>query len=123
MRNTGSSLPSSVVFFSLIVGTTLAGIAGALLALPIAAAVLMLVEELRVELPGETTQPEDIEQRQKDAHVEREYERRAESLPAEQAAAVAVEISHERKKEEGKAEKAEAESPEKTAAPPPKQTT
>jgi predicted PurR-regulated permease PerM len=111
-------LPSSVVFFSLIVGTTLAGIAGALLALPIAAAVLMLVEELRVELPGETPQPEDIAQRQKDAHTEREYERRAESLPAEQAAAVAVEISHERKKAEGDAEKAEAESPEKTAGTP-----
>ena len=45
-------LPSSVVFFSLILGTALAGIIGALLALPMAAAVLMLVEELRVELPG-----------------------------------------------------------------------
>ena len=102
-------LPSSVVFFSLIVGTTLAGIVGALLALPIAAAVLMLVEELRVELPGETMQPADIEQRRKDDHTEQEYERRAESLPAEQAAAIAVEISGERKKTEGEAEKAPAE--------------
>ncbi len=111
-------LPSSVVFFSLIVGTTLAGIVGALLALPIAAAVLMLVEELRVELPGEATQPEDIEQERKDHHTEREYERRAESLPAEEAAAVAVEIAHERKKEEGEAEKEEAEAKEKAAQPP-----
>jgi predicted PurR-regulated permease PerM len=108
-------LPSSVVFFSLIVGTTLAGIAGALLALPIAAAVLMLVEELRVELPGETIQPEDIEQRRKDDHTKQEYERRAENLPAEQAAAVAAEISGDRKKAEVAAQKAAAEADAKAA--------
>ena len=34
------------------------GILGALLALPVAATVMMLVEELRVELPGEQEQPE-----------------------------------------------------------------
>ncbi len=112
-------LPSSVVFFSLLVGTTLAGIAGALLALPIAAAVLMLIEELRIELPGETTQPEDIEQRRKDDHTEQEYERRAESLPAEQAAAVAVEISGERKKAEVETEKTQAADSNGKAAPPP----
>ena len=50
-------LPPSVVFFALIVGVTLAGIAGALLALPIAATVLMLVKELRVELPGRRFSP------------------------------------------------------------------
>lgn len=96
-------LPSSVVLFSLILGTTLAGIVGALLALPLAAAVLMLVEELRVELPGETMQPEDHEQRREDIRSEREYERRAESMTAGEAAAVAVEISGTRKKEEGEA--------------------
>jgi predicted PurR-regulated permease PerM len=97
-------LPSSVVLFSLILGTTLAGIAGALLALPLAAAVLMLIEELRVDLPGETMQPEDIEQRREDVRSEKEYERRAESMTAGEAAAVAVEISGTRKKEEGDAE-------------------
>ncbi|MBC7366391.1 MAG: AI-2E family transporter [Undibacterium sp.] len=101
-------LPSSVVFFSLLLGTTLAGILGALLALPIAAAVLMLVEELRIELPGESVQPKDVEQRRQDHHAEREYERRAESMPAAQAAAIAVEISGERKKAESEAEKAPA---------------
>jgi len=111
-------LPSSVVFFSLLLGTTLAGIVGALLALPVAAAVLMLVEELRIELPGETMQPEDVEQRRQDHHTEREYERRAESMPAEQAAAIAVEISGERKKAEGEAEKALAEANAKSATPP-----
>ena len=101
-------LPSSVVFFSLIVGTALAGIAGALLALPIAATVLMLIEELRVELPGESVQPEDLEQRRQDDHTEREYVRRAESLPAAEAAAVAVEISGDRKRAEVAAGKATA---------------
>ena len=93
-------LPSSVVFFSLIVGTAIAGLAGALLALPMAAAVLMLVEELRVELPGETVQPEDVAQQQADSRSEQEYERRAESMPASQAAAIAVEISGKRKMDE-----------------------
>lgn len=99
-------LPSSAVFFSLLLGTSLAGIAGALLALPLAAAILMLIEELRVELPGEAIQPEDIVQRQEDHRAEKEYERRAESLPAKEAAAVAVKIADEAKTEEREGEKA-----------------
>jgi len=109
-------LPSSVVFFSLLVGTALDGIVGALLALPIAAAILMLVEELRVELPGETVQAKDIEQRLEDDRTEQEYERRAESMPAEQAAAIAVEISGERRKEEDENDKAEKTPPENPTA-------
>lgn len=101
-------LPSSVVFFSLIVGTALAGLVGALLALPLAAAMLMLVEELRVELPGEAVQPEDVAQQREDDRIEQEYERRVEHMPAVVAAAVAVEISGERKKAEVAAEEAEA---------------
>jgi predicted PurR-regulated permease PerM len=46
-------LPSSVVLFSLLAGGVLGGIVGALLGLPVAAAILMLIEELDVELPGE----------------------------------------------------------------------
>jgi len=111
-------LPSSVVFFSLIVGTTLAGIAGALLALPLAAAVLMLLDELRVELPGETVQPEDLEQRRKDDHTEREYHRRADRMPAAKAAAVAAEISGDRKKADVAAEKGDANLDVKAAPPP-----
>jgi hypothetical protein len=34
-------------------GGTLMGLLGALLALPVAATVMMVIEELRVELPGE----------------------------------------------------------------------
>jgi predicted PurR-regulated permease PerM len=101
-------LPSSVVLFSLILGTALAGIVGALLALPLAAAVLMLIDELRVELPGETMQPADLEQLREDDRGEQEYERRAEHMSAQEAAAIAVEISGNRKKEEGEAEEAQA---------------
>lgn len=93
-------LPSSVVFFSLLVGGALGGIVGALLALPIASAVLMLLEELRVELPGETEQPEDVAVRKKDEREEKEYEQRTEAAPAVEASAVAVEIARERKEED-----------------------
>lgn len=93
-------LPSSVVFFALLVGGTIYGIMGALLALPMAAAIFMVIEELRVTLPGESPDMETVEKLEKDAHVEAEYERLAEGLPAEEAAAIAVAISDSRKKEE-----------------------
>ncbi len=95
-------LPSSVVLFSLIAGATLFGIIGALLALPVAAAILMLIDKLRVELPGETEQAEDAAMRKKDEHSELEYERRTEGMPAEEAAAIAVEMSGVRKTAEDK---------------------
>jgi predicted PurR-regulated permease PerM len=93
-------LPSSVILLSLLVGAVLMGIIGALLALPVAAALLMLVEELRVELPGQQEQAEDVEIRKRDDRGEEEYERRAEGMPAEQAAAIAVEISTDRHNQE-----------------------
>jgi predicted PurR-regulated permease PerM len=93
-------LSSSVILFSLLAGSVLLGVVGALLALPVAAAVLMLIEELRVELPGQQEQAEDVEIRERDYRGEEEYERRAEGMPAEQAAAIAVEISTDRQKEE-----------------------
>ncbi|OYY46386.1 MAG: hypothetical protein B7Y56_03830 [Gallionellales bacterium 35-53-114] len=93
-------LPSSVVMFSLIAGATLFGIIGALLALPLAAAILMLIDELRVELPGETEQPADTVIRKKDESGEREYTRRTEGMPAEEAAAIAFKMSDDRKRAE-----------------------
>lgn len=93
-------LPSSVVLLSLIAGAALGGVVGALLALPVAAASLMLVEELRIELPGEGEGVESAELRAKDELGEVEYERRTEGMRAEQAAAVAVAMSDDRKKEE-----------------------
>jgi predicted PurR-regulated permease PerM len=93
-------LPSSVVFFALLVGGTLYGIMGALLALPMAATIFMIIEELRVSLPGESPDVESVEKLEKDAHAVAEYERRTEGLPAEQAAAIALSISDNRQKEE-----------------------
>jgi putative heme transporter len=92
-------LPSSVVLVALLAGGTLMGIVGALLALPAAAAVKMLIEELRVELPGEEVVDSGL--RKRDEQAEKEYERRADGVPAKEAAAIAVEISEERRQEEG----------------------
>jgi predicted PurR-regulated permease PerM len=94
-------LPSSVVLVALLAGGALMGVAGALLALPVAAALLMFLEELRIQLPGETEQPGDVQLRRDDDRLEEEYLRRAEGMPAEQAAAIAVEITDERKGEDG----------------------
>jgi predicted PurR-regulated permease PerM len=91
-------LPSSVVLVALLAGGTLMGILGALLALPVAAAIRMLVEELRLELPGE--QIDDAKLRARDDRAEKEYERRTEGVRAEQAAAIAVKISEDRRAEE-----------------------
>ena len=93
-------LPSSVVFLSLLVGGALAGVVGALLALPIASALLMMLDELRVDLPGETELPGDIVERRKDERENREYEQRTEAAPIAEASAIAVEIARERKNEE-----------------------
>lgn len=103
-------LPSSVVLFALLAGGTLMGILGALLALPVAATVTMLIEELRVELPGQQEQVADVEQRLGDERVEEEYERRTEGVPAEQAAAIAVEMSDYRRKKESRPPEAADES-------------
>jgi predicted PurR-regulated permease PerM len=83
-------LSSSVVLVALLAGGVLAGITGALLALPVAAAIRMLIEELRVALPGERIDDEAI--RARDARAESDYVRLAQNLPAQQAAAVAIEI-------------------------------
>ncbi len=93
-------LPSSVVLFALLAGGTLMGILGALLALPVAATLMMLVEELRVELPGEQERPADRSLREGDDRAEEEYERRTHGVGAEQAAGIAAEISQDRRRED-----------------------
>jgi predicted PurR-regulated permease PerM len=93
-------LPSSVVLFALLAGWTLMGILGALLALPAAATIMMLLEELRVQLPGEQQQVEDMDLRQGDDRDEKAYKRRTEGASTEESAAIAVEISDDRLKEE-----------------------
>lgn len=100
-------LPSTVVLFSLLAGGTLMGVPGVLLALPFAAVAMMLIEELRVQLPGEQEQAADGVQREKDDRGEKEYERSTEGMSAQQSAAVAVEISGDRVKEENESLKKE----------------
>ena len=102
-------LPSSVVLVALLAGGTLMGIVGALLALPVAAAILMLVEELRVDLPGTTETVELGQKRERDDQTAQEYAERTEGLPVVEAAAIAVEITDGRKRaEEGEAAEAAA---------------
>ncbi|MFZ6678687.1 AI-2E family transporter [Undibacterium sp. Tian12W] len=94
-------LPSSIVLFALIAGGTLYGIGGALLALPVAATLLMLIDELKVELPGESLQAKDLAVQRDDIVGEAEYLRRTDGMPAEAAAGIALEISGDRKHNEG----------------------
>jgi predicted PurR-regulated permease PerM len=98
-------LPSTVVLFALLAGGTLMGMTGILLALPFAAAVMMLIDELRVQLPGEQELVTDEVLREGDDRAEEEYERRTEGVSAELSAAIAVEISGDRVKEEIEAAK------------------
>ncbi|MGE5786789.1 MAG: AI-2E family transporter [Myxococcales bacterium] len=83
-------LPSTMVLIALLVGAALLGIVGALLALPVAAAIRMLVEEWRVVLPGE---PDDPEQQRRDQRAEALYAERTRGMPAGEAARVAFEMS------------------------------
>ena len=83
-------LPSVVVLLALLIGGRLLGIIGALLALPVAAMVRMMIEEMRVELPGEAT---DTALKEHDEEAQREYEAKTEGVPAEAAAEVAGQIA------------------------------
>jgi predicted PurR-regulated permease PerM len=85
-------LPPAVVVVSLLVGGTLLGIVGALLALPIAAGLQMVVRELRVELPGET--PPDATTRARDERAEHIYEQLSEGATAADAGVIAAELAH-----------------------------
>ncbi|MDB4941569.1 MAG: family transporter [Labilithrix sp.] len=91
-------LPAAWVMISLLVGGKLLGVLGALLALPIAAGIRMMIAELRVELPGEDV--DDAPLRAKDAAAEAEFAERAAGQPATTAAAIATELAEERLEED-----------------------
>jgi putative heme transporter len=84
-------LSSAVVVIALLIGGKVGGIVGALLALPIAAALRMVIEELRVDLPGDDT--DDPKLRARDARAERKFERETAGATPEEAAAVATGIA------------------------------
>lgn len=81
----------AIVLLALLTGGTLLGILGALLALPIAAGLQMVVRELRVELPGEEHLDESV--RQRDERAEQAYERLAAGAPVEKAAVIAGKLA------------------------------
>ena len=91
-------LPPAIVVVSLLVGGTLMGIIGALLALPIAAGLQMVVRELRVELPGETRPDETT--RLRDERAEHIYERLSEGATAADAGVIAAELAHQLRDDE-----------------------
>jgi carbamoylphosphate synthase large subunit len=62
-------------------------------------------------LPGEQEQIEDTEIREGDTRAEAEYQRRTEGVPVVEAAAIAVEISADRRKTESAVDASELESP------------
>jgi predicted PurR-regulated permease PerM len=94
------------VTVALLAGGKLFGIIGALLALPIAAAIRATVEELRIDLPGD--QPGEPEERARDEEAEMRYLAQTEGAPAVEAAnratALADELKEEREEATGKAE-------------------
>jgi len=92
-------LSPAAVIVALLVGGTLLGIVGALLALPVAAGIRMIIKELRVELPGEQLREES--ERARDEAAEREYRQRAAGAPAVEAAAIAAEVAEETRQNAG----------------------
>lgn len=80
-------LSPAVVLIALLVGGTLMGILGALLALPCAAGLQMLVRQLRVELPGEASP--DASTRARDEKAEHIYEELTEGATTADAAIIA----------------------------------
>ncbi len=102
-------LSSAVVVIALLVGGKVGGMIGALLALPIAAALRMLAEELRLDLPGDDT--DDPHLRARDARAERAYAREAAGASPAEAAAVATEIAHEIRQADAAEGKNPAETP------------
>jgi putative heme transporter len=94
-------LPPAVVLVALLVGGTLAGILGALLALPIAAGLQMVIRELHVDLPGET--PATSEAHKIEERANQVYERLAEGVTAADAGIIADDLaSIVKKTEEGR---------------------
>lgn len=102
-------LPAGTVLVALLAGGQLLGILGALLALPIAAAIRMVVEELRLDLPGEDI--DDQATRTRDEREERVFQHLSAGVPAEEAAAIATEIATARVQDDVNAKKARGERP------------
>jgi hypothetical protein len=85
-------LAPTAVVLALIAGGLLAGVIGALLALPIAAGLQMMLEELRVEMPGDDS--EDRQANARDVKTEATYERMSAGASAPEAGQIARSLAH-----------------------------
>lgn len=84
-------LSPTAVILALVAGGTLMGIIGALLALPIAAGLLMILEELRVELPGDDSVDRSVEAL--NAKTEAAYEQLSAGATAPEAGQIARQLA------------------------------
>jgi predicted PurR-regulated permease PerM len=85
-------LSPTVVILALLAGGTLMGVMGALLALPIAAGLLMILEELRVEMPGDDSI--DRTKTARYAKTEATYEQMSAGSAAPEAGQIAKQLAH-----------------------------
>jgi predicted PurR-regulated permease PerM len=84
-------LSPALVLVALLIGGTLLGILGALLALPVAAGVQLIVRELRVELPGQGAVEAGV--RARDDKAEAIYEKLTEHESVEGSVAIAGKLA------------------------------
>lgn len=94
-------LPPTAVILALLAGGALMGIIGALLALPIAAGLLMMLEELKVELPGDDSVDRPLQARH--AKQEAKYELMSAGATAPEAGEIAKNLAHDSRDAEMKA--------------------
>jgi predicted PurR-regulated permease PerM len=85
-------LAPSTVVLALLAGGVLLGVIGALLALPVAAGLQMMLEELRVNLPGDDSA--DRSALARDAKTEAIYERLSAGATAPEAGQIAKHLAH-----------------------------
>ena len=85
-------LSPAVVVLALISGGTLLGMIGALLALPIAAGLQMIIEELDVDMPGDDS--DDPSERARDRKTEAAYELMSAGATAPEAGQIATGLAH-----------------------------
>lgn len=85
-------LSPAVVVLALLAGGTLLGMIGALLALPIAAGLQMIIEELGVDLPGDDSA--DPTARARDLKTENAYEVMSAGATAPDAGRIANDLAH-----------------------------
>ena len=84
-------LPAWALTLALLIGAKLMGVTGALLSLPVAAGIRMVIEELRLELPGDGAI--DPHLRERDDQVESLYAELAAGAGAKTSAGIALDIA------------------------------